>query len=153
MMNSEDLTKYILDLSPESTAEEGLQYLQVTIPSSDARKVLESLRNDENTLFDYMYCLSGVDYPEHMEVVYHLKSTSHNHEMVLKAKILDREKPTIDTVCDIWRTAEFHEREAYDFYGIVFKNHPDLRRIFLDDDWKGWPMRKDYKDPINMIAY
>ena len=152
-MNSEDLTKYILDLSPESTAEEGLQYLQVTIPSSDARKVLESLRNDENTHFDYMFCLSGVDYPEHMEVVYHLKSTSHNHEMVLKAKILDREKPTIDTVCDIWRTAEFHEREAYDFYGIVFKNHPDLRRIFLDDDWKGWPMRKDYKDPINMIAY
>jgi NADH:ubiquinone oxidoreductase subunit C len=92
-----------------------------------------------------------VDWPEHMEVVYHFKSTQLNHSVVIKAKINTREKPEIETVSDIWRTAEFHEREVYDLFGIVFKNHPDLRRIFLDDDWEGYPMRKDYVDEVNIV--
>ena len=69
---------------------------------------------------------------------------------MVKAK-LDRVNPEIETVCDIWRTAEFHEREAYDLLGIKFLNHPDLRRLFMTDDWNGWPLRKDYEDPVNMI--
>jgi NADH:ubiquinone oxidoreductase subunit C len=73
--------------------------------------------------------------------------------VVIKAKINSRENPEIDTVCDLYRTAEFHEREIFDLYGIVFKNHPDLRRLLLTDDWVGYPMRKDYVDPVNMIAY
>ena len=114
---------------------------------------MEELRNNEKTAFDYLYCLTGVDQAEHLEVVYHLNSTSLGHNVTIKARTADREDPKLPTVCDIWRTAEFHEREAYDLYGIVFENHPDLRRIFLDDDWVGWPMRKDYEDPINMIDY
>jgi len=86
-------------------------------------------------------------------VVYHLKSTNHGHQIVLKSKLENRENPEIDSVCDLWKTAEFHEREVYDFFGIIFKNHPDLRRIFLEDDRVGWPMRKDFQDPINMIDY
>jgi len=69
---------------------------------------------------------------------------------VIKSK-LDRATPMIDTVCDIWRTAEFHEREVFEMFGVEFKNHPDLRKLILPEDWVGYPLRKDYDDPINMI--
>ena len=85
-------------------------------------------------------------------MVYHLRSTSHGHEMVLKAKIEDRENPRVDTLCDIWRTAEWHEREVFDLFGVDFTDHPDLRRLLLSDDWEGYPLRKDYVDPTNMIG-
>ncbi|MDH5398758.1 MAG: NADH-quinone oxidoreductase subunit C, partial [Cyclobacteriaceae bacterium] len=91
------------------------------------------------------------DWPEYMTVVYHLRSTISGLELVVKAKIDDREKPEIESVCDIWRTAEFHEREIFDLFGIVFKGHPDLRRLFLDDDWQGFPLRKDYVDEVNIV--
>jgi NADH:ubiquinone oxidoreductase subunit C len=64
---------------------------------------------------------------------------------------VDRANPEIETVCDIWRTAEFHEREVFEMFGVQFKNHPDLRRLILEDDFKGFPLRKDFEDPINMI--
>ncbi len=83
-------------------------------------------------------------------MVYHLTSTTHRNTIVVKTK-LDRENPEIETVSDIWRTADFHEREAYDLFGVRFLNHPDLRRLFLTDEWVGYPLRKDYDDPINMI--
>jgi NADH:ubiquinone oxidoreductase subunit C len=83
-------------------------------------------------------------------MVYHLTSTVHRHILVVKVK-LDRDRPVIQTVSDIWRTAEFHEREAYDLFGVEFAGHPDLRRLFMTDDWNGWPLRKDYEDPVNMI--
>jgi NADH-quinone oxidoreductase subunit C len=70
--------------------------------------------------------------------------------MVVKV-LLDRDKPQIDTVCDIWRTAEFHEREAFEMFGITFHQHPDLRKLILPDDFNGYPMRKDFEDPVNMI--
>jgi NADH:ubiquinone oxidoreductase subunit C len=62
-----------------------------------------------------------------------------------------RVNPNFDTVCGLWRTAEWHEREIFDLLGIKFNNHPDLRRLFLDDEWVGYPLRKDYKDDINII--
>jgi NADH:ubiquinone oxidoreductase subunit C len=83
-------------------------------------------------------------------MVYHFTSTTHFHNIVVKAK-LDRNNPEIETVCNIWRTAEFHEREVYDLFGVKFLHHPDLRRLLLTDDWVGYPLRKDYEDPINMI--
>jgi len=82
--------------------------------------------------------------------VYHFTSTTYRHTIVVKSK-LDRNNPEIETVSDIWRTAEFHEREAYDLFGVKFINHPDLRRLFMTDDWVGWPLRKDYEDAVNMI--
>ena len=125
----------------------------MTIPSEKILPLANELKSNESTLFDFLFCLTAVDWPAHMEMVYHLKSTSLGHQFVLKAKINSRENPEIETVCDIWRTAEFHEREAYDLFGIKFLHHPDLRRLLLTDDWEGWPMRKDYDDPINMIEY
>ena len=152
-MSNESLKEYVLTLVPEAECVEGTQFLQVSIPAASLKKLALGLRNNPDTFFDYLFCLTGVDYAEHMEVVYHLKSTTHLHQIVLKAKTSGREKPEVDTVCDIWRTAELHEREVFDLFGIHFNNHPDLRRLLLTDDWEGYPMRKDYDDPINMIEY
>lgn len=152
-MDNEALKEFILQRVPEAEIGQGTQYLQAVVPSEKARSLLSDLKSNPQTSFDYLFCLTGVDLPQHMEVVYHLKSTSLNHMVVIKAKINTREKPETDTVCDIWRTAEFHEREVFDLYGIVFKNHPDLRRLLLTDDWVGYPMRKDYVDKVNMIEY
>jgi NADH:ubiquinone oxidoreductase subunit C len=70
--------------------------------------------------------------------------------LTVKVK-LDRSNPEIETVNQIWRTAELNEREVYDLFGVKFLHHPDLRRILLTDDWEGWPLRKDYEDPVNII--
>lgn len=152
-MENEGLKEFILRATPEAEIVQGTQYLLVTVPSDKLHGLASTLKSDSSTSFDYLFCLTGVDWPQHMEVVYHLKSTQHGHSFVLKGKISTRENPEIDTVCDLWPTAEFHEREVFDLYGINFKNHPDMRRIFLEDDWVGFPMRKDYDDPINIIEY
>jgi len=80
-----------------------------------------------------------------MEVLYHLYSIPYNHNIVMKVET-DRGNPIVDTVSSVWRTADWHEREAYDMFGIKFNNHPDLRRILLPADWEGFPLRKDYQE-------
>ena len=152
-MTNEGLKEFVLKIVPDAACIEGSQFLEVTIPSDIWYQLASQLKLSKDASFDYLFCLTGVDYADHMMVVYHLKSTLHHHQPVIKAKITTRENPTIDTVCDIWRTAELHEREVFDLFGIVFNNHPDLRRLLLTDDWVGYPMRKDYDDPINMIEY
>jgi NADH-quinone oxidoreductase subunit C len=79
-----------------------------------------------------------------MEIAYNLYSIPFNQHLMLKVK-LQREKPEIDSISHIWKTADWHEREIFDMYGIVFKNHPDLRRILMPADWVGHPLRKDYR--------
>jgi len=83
-------------------------------------------------------------------VIYHLESTVHNTVLVLKTKTLSRINPVLPTVCDIWQTAEFHEREVFDLLGIRFKGHPDMRRLFLSEEW-GFPLRKDYVDEVRIV--
>ena len=109
------------------------------------------LKNDPALRLDFLFCLTGVDWKTHLSVVYHLRSTELGHTLVVKVKLEDREHPELLSVWNLWRTAEFHEREAYDLFGIRFVGHPDLRRLFMTDDWKGWPLRKDYVDEVNMI--
>lgn len=107
--------------------------------------VARCLRDDSALQFNYLMCLSGVDYGpgQNLGVVYHMQSMTLMHQIVLKVD-LPRESPTVPSVALIWRTADWHEREAYDLFGIRFEGHPDLRRIFLPDDWEGHPLRKDY---------
>lgn len=104
------------------------------------------LRHDPELQFDSLMCLSGVDYgPEKtLGVVYHLASMTHRHKLTVKVEV-PREGGLVPTVSDIWRTAEWHEREAYDMFGMQFASHPDHRRILLPDDWDGFPLRKDYE--------
>jgi NADH-quinone oxidoreductase subunit C len=103
------------------------------------------LRDDPELQFNYLMCLSGVDYGagKPLGVVYHLQSITLMHQIVLKVE-LPRTSPSVPSVALIWRTADWHEREAYDLFGIWFEGHPDPRRIFLPDDWEGHPLRKDY---------
>ena len=91
-------------------------------------------------------CLSGVDYKDRLELVYHLISYRRKHELVLKVS-LDRANPRVQTVESVWKTANWHERECFDLLGITFAGHPDLRRLLLPDDWVGHPLRKDYEPP------
>ena len=151
MLTDEQLKEKILSINKDVTFEEGSKIVTAVVPSGELHKVAEQLKKDEETGFDFLFCQTGVDYPDHLMVVYHMKSTGHGHTLFLKAKIDDRQEPHVESVYDLWKTAEFHEREIYDLFGIVFDNHPDLRRIFLDDDWVGYPLRKDYVDEINII--
>ena len=106
----------------------------------------ELLRDDARFAMDYLRCLSGVDREDRLEVVYHLVSLSKKHTVALKV-YLDRDDPRVASVSAVWHTADWHERETYDLFGIRFLGHPDLRRILLPDDWVGYPLRKDYEPP------
>ncbi|MBI3006354.1 MAG: NADH-quinone oxidoreductase subunit C [Ignavibacteriales bacterium] len=105
------------------------------------------LRDDASFQLDYMMCLSGVDYNDgNLGVVYHLFSMVHKHKIVLKANC-PKDNPLVQSVSEVWGTANWHEREAYDMFGIQFDGHPDLRRILCPDDYPGFPLRKDFKVP------
>ena len=144
----DELTEFDLDLA---FSEEGSQFLNITVNKESLHFLMNKLKSNINLSFDYLFCLSGVDWGEDLGVVYHLESTTHRHSLVVKVMADGRENPTLDSVWDIWLTAEFHELEVYDFFGIKFNNHPKLRRLFLPEDWSGYPLRKDYEDPINMV--
>ena len=106
----------------------------------------EFIRDDEALAFDFLSDLCGVDrHPAapRFEVVYHLYSVRHGHRLRLKVA-LEEEDPVIDSVTGVWETADWHERECFDLFGIRFRNHPDLRRILLPDDFEGHPLRKDF---------
>ena len=103
------------------------------------------LRDEPSMQFDYLMCLSGMDYNDgRLGVVYHLSSMTHRHKIVIKASTT-KENPHIQSVSAVWGTANWHEREAFDLFGIIFDGHPDLRRLLLPDDWEGHPLLKDYK--------
>ena len=148
-MTNEELKQFIFAHTPQATFEES-QFLNAIIPSEKIHELAKHLRENPSADFDYLVCLSGVDWKDHFMVVYHLQSRKHKHVFVLKAKITDRVNPSVDTVSDIWRTAELHEREVFDLFGIKFNDHPDLRRLFLDDTW-GFPLRKDYVDDVTIV--
>lgn len=150
-MSNEELKAKISALIPEAEFAENKQFTDAVIPAEKIHDLCKTLKELPETLFDYLFCLSGVDLNNQLMVVYHMTSSVHHHSLVLKVRTSDRETPAFDTVSDIWQTAEYHEREIFDLFGIKFNNHPDLRRIFLDEKWEGFPLRKDYKDEINII--
>ncbi|WP_269240252.1 NADH-quinone oxidoreductase subunit C [Flavobacterium limnophilum] len=151
-MTNEALQNIISTWIPDlEFTEEKSQFLNITVQPEHLHQLMSQLKSNPETNFNYLFCLSGVDWEKEMGVVYHLESTVHRHTIVVKVKTTDRENPTFDTVCDIWYTAEFHEREVFDFFGIKFNNHPNLKRLFLTEEWDGFPLRKDYVDEINMV--
>ncbi len=149
-MEREELQQYLGGLG-SLTFEEGGEWINLFVEPADFRALMEQLRRDEQLCFDYLFCLTCVDFKTHLTMVYHLSSTRYRYNIVVKSK-LDRQQPEIETVCDIWRTAEFHEREVYELFGVKFLNHPDLRLLILPEGWEGKnPMRKDFEDEVNMI--
>ena len=150
-MNAEELKGKILELLPAVTFEEGTEWLTMNVEPAAWPAFAQQLRNEDALFFNYLFCLTCIDRMTYLTMVYHLSSTKFRHNIVVKAK-LDRNKPEIETVSNIWRTAEFHEREVYEMFGVNFINHPDLRLLILPDGWEGKnPLRKDFEDPVNMI--
>jgi NADH-quinone oxidoreductase subunit C len=109
-------------------------------------EVAKFLRDDDDMQFDYLSCLSGVDLKGKLAVVYQLFSMVKRHKITIRVEV-PTENPSVPSVESIWRTANWHEREAFDLFGVNFTGHPDLRRILLPYDWDGHPLRKDYQVP------
>jgi len=121
---------------------------RVHVNAASWRAVAEFLFGDPATRLDWLACLSGVDYvaDKKMAVVYDLMSFDLKHTFAVKV-FCDRENPHLPSVCDLWPAANWHEREAYDMFGILFDGHPNLTRILCVEDWVGYPLRKDYVFP------
>ena len=124
------------------------QHPRVHVAAQDWPDVAAFLKTDPALAFDWLACLSGVDYAADgkMAVVADLFSTTHGHRFAVKA-YCPRESPHVSSVAGVWAAADWHEREAFDLLGIVFDAHPNPRRILLADDWVGFPLRKDYVFP------
>jgi NADH-quinone oxidoreductase subunit C len=134
----------------------------ISVDPLQINKIGEFLRDNEELKFDSLMCLSGVDDANGtkikdengsekiqngtLSVYYHLHSIELKHKITLRVSI-PREDAKVESVENIWKCANWHEREAFDLFGIVFLNHPDLRRILMPYDWEGYPLRKDYKNP------
>ena len=125
------------------------------------------LRDEPDLRFNMLNCITGIDYFEadpkkaakapwepHVEMVYHLSSIPHKHTLVVKVMSprwkndVEGDLPELPTVSQLWRTADWHEREVYDLMGVRFLGHPNLRRILCPEDWVGHPLRKDYEMPL-----
>ncbi len=114
----------------------------VDIKSTELREVSEFLRDNSASKFDLLVYVAGVDWKDRLEVVYYLYSTQSFESLILKATAADEKLPSVTSV---WPTADWHERETYDLFGITFEGHPNLKRILMPSDWLGFPLRKDYK--------
>jgi NADH-quinone oxidoreductase subunit C len=141
-LSGKDVAKKIEKKFPGCLAEVTAEGLLV-----EAEALLEVaayLKDTPGLDFDYLTAVSGVDYLDYLEVVYHLTSIEHNHSLVLKTRCYSRDNPTLPSVVGLWRTADFQEREIYDLLGISFAGHPNLRRIALWEGFDGHPLRKDF---------
>jgi len=118
--------------------------IAVLVKSESVFEVCRFLNQTAGLDFDYLVDLTGVDYLDYLEVVYHLVSMEHNHSLVLKTRCYDREQPAVPSVTPIWKGADFQEREVYDLLGIRFEGHPNMKRIFLWEGFQGHPLRRDY---------
>lgn len=150
-MTNDSLIQTISTLLPEAQIKMGFEFVETIVPRENLRDFMLQMKNNPELAFDYLYCLTGADFADHLQVIYHLESTKNNHFLVVKVKTENRENPVVDSVTDIWPTAEPNENEVFDLLGIKFNNHPEPRRLFLDDDW-GFPLRKDYKDDVHVVS-
>lgn len=150
-----NIQEKIAKLFPAATFEnDNSGILQITVADEQWHELAKTLRDDPDTAMDYLVTIVGMDWVEKLGCIYYLMSPRHNTMCSVKVAVTDRDKPYIHSVADLWRIAEIYEREVYDFYGIVFINNPDMRRLFLNIDWVGYPLRKDYdEDPaINPVS-
>jgi NADH:ubiquinone oxidoreductase subunit C len=150
-MQDEEIKAKLTELLPEAIFIDGGEWVNIKVDASQWLGFAKQLRTDPALNFDFLFCLTCIDWKTHLTMVYHLSSTQYRHNIVVKVD-LDAIKPEVESLAAIWRTAEFHEREVYELFGVNFLNHPDLRLLILPDGWEGKnPLRKDFEDPINMI--
>ncbi|MCM1519879.1 MAG: NADH-quinone oxidoreductase subunit C [Lachnoclostridium sp.] len=150
-----DIKGIITSLFPDINYTDGSVGL-ITVDSSKWHEVAAALRDNEQLRFDYLITIIGMDWKEEgLGCIYYLNSTEFNHSISVKIIAKgDRDLPYIQSVHDLWHIATIYEREVYDFFGIIFIDNPDMRRLFLNLDWKGFPLRKDYDNSpdINPVS-
>jgi NADH-quinone oxidoreductase subunit C len=151
-MNKEELKTYLEQTFPFAKVEETFDFPLMFIDKTELLTVMQKLKDTSETCFDFLFCETAIDRKTNFEMVYHLSSTVLRHDMVLKVVLEDRDHAELESVNSIWKAAELFEDEIYDMFGIRFKNHPNLRRIMLGDEWPGFPLRKDYKDDVNIVT-
>lgn len=147
MLDFQQLVEIVKKVTNEVRTDEKATPKAIVVPASEIKNICTELYQNPSTYFDMLSCLTGIDNgveANTMEVVYNLYSIPFNHHLMLKI-VLPRENPVIESVVEIWGTANWHEREAAEMFGISFNGHPDLRRLLLPADWEGNPLRKDYK--------
>ena len=139
----------IASLFPDAVFEDG-EWLTVSISDSKWHSLAKTLKEDPELHFDYLVALIGMDWTETLGCMYYFTSTVHDTHVSVKVATDDRENPMLHSISDLWAVANLYEREVYDYFGIKFINHPDMRRLFLRNDWVGYPLRKDYDDSPNI---
>lgn len=144
-MNLESfLTKVKSEFPGSSYARAGEDWV-LLVPAAEWEAVSAYLAGHDPR-FDYLSSLTAVDRGDRLELVLHLRALATGERLTVKTE-LERERPEVASVTGIWKTANWHEREVYDLFGVVFRGHPKLRRILLTEDFEGHPLRKDYVDP------
>lgn len=144
---TDELQSLIREIVPAAEAIPNSTPAGMIIPADKLVSLCVELHRNPTAYFDMLTCVTGVDNGAEagtMEIIYHLYSVPFNHSLALKV-IAPRSNPEVESVVPVWKSANWLEREVYDMFGIVFKNHPDLRRILLPSDWNGYPLRKDYQ--------
>lgn len=141
-LSGKDIAGQLEEKFPGSIVESNQAHL--IVKSEVLPDTLRFLKETAGLDFNYLNHITAVDYYQYFEVVYQLSSLEHNHTTVVKARCYDRENPSLPSVTGIWQGADFQEREIYDLMGINFSGHPNMKRIFLWEDFQGHPLRKDY---------
>ncbi|KLU64699.1 NAD(P)H-quinone oxidoreductase subunit J [Desulfosporosinus acididurans] len=152
MENKELLKQRVEELAGRvnGEVEEILGTLILKVQAPYVTETLTAVKSFDDVPCDFLHDLAGLDLVDHLEVVYQLTSLNGPQHLRVKA-IVDRENPVVDSVTRIWQGADYLEREAYDMFGIQFKGHPNLKRIYMWDDFEGYPLRKDYEtEPIEI---
>jgi NADH-quinone oxidoreductase subunit C len=145
-MTREQLTAFVTEKFPKVKVGTNKQFPEFIATPDQIHSLCKTFKENIETKMDYLFCETAADRKDGFHMVYHLTSSELIHCVMLRTVLADKTNPEVVTVSDVWNAAEFYEREVFDLFGIKFTRHPDLRRIFLDDDWVGYPLRKDYKD-------
>lgn len=147
-MDTEALEKLIMGLGPQCRKREQADRTAIDVPVSELASLMRTLRHEVRLSFDLLLDHTAIDHIQEgrFELVYLLYSTRHGHHLMVTCEI-PRKDPVVPTMGDLWPIAHWQEREVFDLFGIGYDGHPDLRRVFLEDGWHGYPLRKDYADP------
>lgn len=149
-MTREEFVALVTAQFPKVQSGPNKQFPELIVTADKIHEVAKWLKENPKTKMDYLFNQTASDRKDGFNVIYHMTSTEFGHSTMIRVILADKTNPTIPTVSDLWKAAEYHEREIFDLFGIRFENHPDLRRIFLEDDWVGYPLRKDYKDSFTI---
>ena len=144
-----DIENKITQLCPQAQIDTTGEFPLVTVPDAQWHDLARALKTQLH--YDVLSAVIGMDWTETLGCIYYLTNTSTHELLHVKVTTADRENPRLHSVADIWPVANFQEREVYDFFGIVFLGHPDMRRMFLRTDWVGYPLRKDYDPATNPL--